>query len=140
MAYLSIKTNINKLVFTAHAVPHGDNCYNHIYFIHFFNHIQTDSCENIFRVLFINIFMHFFVRLLCLFKHFDVIYDSVVHAIKQNSDNLCDFFSVGSVSSFSVNRISTRAVSLIAPKKPRSNHGASRRGRSQLLCGRLMKN
>lgn len=42
--------------------------------------------ENIFS------FEHLFLCILCLFKHFDVIYESVVHAIKQNLDNLCDHF------------------------------------------------
>lgn len=86
MAYLRIKTNINKFVFTAHALPAVINAT-----IFFFNHIETNKTAREHRPL-ASIFMHFAVRSFMLIQTLSrVIYDNVVHAIKQNLDKLCDF-------------------------------------------------
>lgn len=75
MAYLHIKTNINKFVFTAHALPAVINAT-----IFFFNHIQTMNKTAREHCVRFDIYA-FSVCLSCLFKHSRVIYDIVVHAI-----------------------------------------------------------
>lgn len=85
MAYLRIKTNINKFVFTTHALPAVINAT-----IFFLNHIQTNkpAREHCVRP---DIHAALCVPFMLIQTLSRVIYDNVVRAIKQNLDKLCDF-------------------------------------------------
>lgn len=92
MAYPSIKTNINKLVFTTYADPVVINATNFKLFFYSHNHCpdkneNTETHREPFEYLCIYLCLPFYAYS----NTFDVIYYSVVHAIKPNSaDNLCD--------------------------------------------------